>query len=162
VKGSPPHLVFEKEPEKVPDHHVFNENLNLMLLGEKGLGKGYLLKYTSELQNDCKYLYLEKNINLWWFIDLYFNGANKEIKQLLYEVKFGKNHDFELAKGILPLADQSFCLIDGIEKVPRAHLSILEVIDREKLTIASDSLNIELDVKTTIIASADPKNQKLK
>ena len=116
-----------------------------MLLGEKGLGKEYLLKYTSELQNEY----------------MYFTGTNKEVKQLLYEVKFGKNHDFELAKGILPLSDQAFCLIDGLEKVPKAHLSILEVMDREKLTIASDSLNTELDVKTTIIATADPKNQKL-
>lgn len=54
IRGSPPHKVFQDEPEKVPDHHVFNENLHLMLLGEKGIGKSYLLKYTSELENDCK------------------------------------------------------------------------------------------------------------
>jgi DNA replicative helicase MCM subunit Mcm2 (Cdc46/Mcm family) len=77
---------------------------------------------------------------------------------LLYDVKFGKNHDFELKKGVLPLSDQAFCLIDGIEKVNKSHLSILEVMDREKITIVSDSLNCELDVKATIITSADPRN----
>jgi DNA replicative helicase MCM subunit Mcm2 (Cdc46/Mcm family) len=77
-------------------------------------------------------------------------------------VEFSKNHDFELAKGVLPLADQGYCIIDGIEKVPKAHLSIIEVMDREKLTVTSDSLSTELDVKTTIIASADPKHQKIK
>lgn len=89
---------------------------------------------------------------------MYFQGTNKDVKSLLYNVKFGKNHDFELRKGVLPLSDQGFCLIDGIEKVNKAHLSILEVMDREKLTIVSDSLNCELDVKSTIIASADPRN----
>ena len=54
IGGSPPHKVFEQEPEKVPDHHVFSENLHLMLLGEKGIGKSYLLRYTSELSSDCK------------------------------------------------------------------------------------------------------------
>ena len=55
IKGSPPHKVFINEPEKVPDHHVFNENLNLLLLGEKGLFKSYILKYLSELDTNCKF-----------------------------------------------------------------------------------------------------------
>lgn len=56
IGGSPPHKVFEQEPEKVPDHHVFSENIHMILLGEKGIGKSYLLKYTSELETDCKFL----------------------------------------------------------------------------------------------------------
>ena len=95
-------------------------------------------------------------------IDHYFQCTAKNHKDLVYDLKFTKDQNFQLKKGTLALSHQGVCLIDNLELAPKAFTSIASVIDREKLAVQKKAISEEFDVKTTIIASAEPKNLKIK
>lgn len=54
IGGSDLEDVFKNEPECVPDNASFSKNIHLLLLGERGVGKSYLLNYASYFSPNCK------------------------------------------------------------------------------------------------------------
>lgn len=67
-----------------------------------------------------------------------------------------------MKKGVLCLSDQGACMVDSIENMPKAHMAILEVIERQRLSIYANSISAEYLVRSTILATAEPKSRKVK
>lgn len=95
-------------------------------------------------------------------LDYYFEADNKSVPQFLFEAKLNNNKDLEMKKGVLCLSDNGACMIDGIENMPKAHMSILEVMERQRLSIYTNSVSAEYMVRSTIIATGEPKSRKVK
>lgn len=63
--------------------------------------------------------------------------------------------------GLLALSHGGVCCIDCIDKIDQIQGSIIEVIERKKLSVAKKGIFEEFDADCTIIASVEPRGNKL-
>ena len=118
----------------------------MILLGERGTGKSEILKYIESLS--------PKN-NL-------FEGKGADLGRLTCTVVREANTEVMINPGLLPLSHGGVCCIDGMDKIDQIQNPIIEVIERRKLSVAKKGGFEQFDCDTTIVASAEPKGNKLK
>lgn len=63
--------------------------------------------------------------------------------------------------GLLPLSHKGVCCIDCVDKIEQIENCIIEVIERKQLSVAKKGGFDTFVCDTTILASAEPRNNKL-
>ena len=71
------------------------------------------------------------------------------------------NGDVQVNPGLLPLSHKGVCCIDGIDKIENVQTAIIEVIERQKLSVAKKGTFEEFDCDATIIAASEPRSNKI-
>lgn len=71
------------------------------------------------------------------------------------------NGDIQINPGMLPLSHNGVCCIDSLDKIEQVDNVVVEVIERRKLSVAKKGGLDVFDCDTTLIASCEPKNNKL-
>lgn len=69
--------------------------------------------------------------------------------------------EVQVNPGLLPLSHKGVCCIDSVDKIEQIENSIIEVIERKRLSVAKKGGFDDFPCDTTIIASAEPRNNKL-
>lgn len=69
--------------------------------------------------------------------------------------------EVQVNPGLLPLSHKGVCCIDCVDKIEQIENSIIEVIERKRLSVAKKGGFDTFICDTTIIASAEPRNNKL-
>jgi DNA replicative helicase MCM subunit Mcm2 (Cdc46/Mcm family) len=76
-------------------------------------------------------------------------------------IKDNNNGEIQVNPGMLPLSHKGVCCIDCVDKIEQMENAIIEVIERKKLSVAKKGGFDEFECDTTIIASAEPRSNKL-
>lgn len=71
------------------------------------------------------------------------------------------NGDIQINPGMLPLSHKNVCCIDSIEKIDQVENVIVEVIERRSISVAKKGGLDVFECDTTLIASCEPKSNKL-
>ncbi len=124
----------------------FKNNIHLMLLGERGAGKSEILKFIESLSP-------QNNL---------FEGKGADLGRLTCTVVREANTEVMINPGLLPLSHGGVCCIDGMDKIDQIQNPIIEVIERRMLSVAKKGGFEQFECDTTIVASAEPKGNKLK
>ena len=71
------------------------------------------------------------------------------------------NGEIQINPGLLPLSHKGVCCIDCVDKIDQIQGSIIEVIERKKLSVAKKGGFDEFECDTTIVAAIEPRSNKL-
>lgn len=123
----------------------FKSNVHVLLLGERGIGKTELLKYVESLSPNNNY----------------FEGRVADSARLTSRSVKDASGEVQVNPGLLPLSHKGVCCIDGLDKIEQIETSIVEVIERRRLSVAKKGGFDDFPCDTTIIAAAEPRNNKL-
>lgn len=68
----------------------------------------------------------------------------------------------QLKKGIIAESDQGISCIDNINKVEKYEQILMEAMDSKSIIVQTNSLLLKVRTETSIIASAEPKRDKIR
>lgn len=155
-------LAGASAPEKVFGHSsseesplsksFFRENLHLLFLGERGIAKTEMLRYIEKLSPQSRICSQ----------DNYFEGKVADSQRLTSRVIRDHAGEVQVNPGLLPLSHRGVIAIENLEKIDHIQPALVEVIERQKLSVAKKGGFEEFDCDCTIIGSAQPRSNKLK
>ena len=140
VKEAIMYLLFGGVPKNLPDGYI-RGNINILLIGDPGVGKSRLLQYVAEIAPR----------------GLYTTGRGTTAAGLTAAVIREERGGMTLEAGALVLADKGVCAIDEIEKMrPEDRVAIHEAMAQNTISIAKGGIVATLNARTAILAAANP------
>jgi len=128
--------------EKKKGRHRIRGDINVLILGDPGVGKSQFLKYTEKLAPRA----------------VYATGKGATAVGLTASVrKDPMTGQWGLEGGALVLADQGICLIDEFDKMNETdRTSIHEAMEQQSISISKAGIVTTLQARCAVIAAANP------
>ncbi|MEM1722733.1 MAG: minichromosome maintenance protein MCM [Candidatus Jordarchaeales archaeon] len=135
-------LLFGGVPKEMPDKHRIRGDINVLLLGDPGVGKSQILQYVARIAPR----------------GLYTSGRGATAAGLTAAVmKDPDTGTMILEAGALVLADQGVACIDEMDKMrEQDRVALHEAMESGMLSIAKGGIVATLNARTSILAAANP------
>lgn len=146
VKRAIAYALFGGSAKVLADGSKVRGEINVLLVGDPGVAKSQLLKYTAQLAPR----------------GLYTTGKGSTAAGLTAAVvRDSATGGWTLEAGALVLADMGTACIDEFDKMSEDdRRSIHEAMEQQTISIAKAGIVATLNARTTIIAAANPKKGK--
>ncbi|MEM2218701.1 MAG: minichromosome maintenance protein MCM [Candidatus Korarchaeum sp.] len=146
VKRAIAYALFGGSTKVLADGSKVRGEINVLLVGDPGVAKSQLLKYTAQLAPR----------------GLYTTGKGSTAAGLTAAVvRDSATGGWTLEAGALVLADMGVACIDEFDKMSEDdRRSIHEAMEQQTISIAKAGIVATLNARTTIIAAANPKKGK--
>lgn len=146
VKRAIAYALFGGSTKILADGSKVRGEINVLLVGDPGVAKSQLLKYTAQLAPR----------------GLYTTGKGSTAAGLTAAVvRDSATGGWTLEAGALVLADMGVACIDEFDKMSEDdRRSIHEAMEQQTISIAKAGIVATLNARTTIIAAANPKKGK--
>ncbi|MHA1973267.1 MAG: minichromosome maintenance protein MCM [Candidatus Hodarchaeales archaeon] len=143
VKEAIATLLFGGSAKETPDGVKLRGELNILLIGDPGVGKSQLLKFVAHLAPRA----------------LYTSGKGSTAAGLTAAViRDQDTGEITLEAGALVLADQGIAMVDEFDKMrPEDRTAIHEAMEQHTISIAKAGIVATLNARTSILAAANPR-----
>lgn len=134
--------LFSGVPKQSNDNYKIRGDINVLLLGDPGMAKSQLLKYTEGISHRA----------------VFATGQGASAVGLTAMVhKDPATKEWTLEGGALVLADKGVCLIDEFDKMKDTdRVSIHEAMEQQSISISKAGIVTSLQARCAVIAAANP------
>jgi len=142
IKRAIAFALFGGHAKQGKNKHKIRGDINVLIMGDPGVGKSQFLKYTEKLAARA----------------VYATGKGASAVGLTAAVrKDPLTREWTLEGGALVLADRGICLIDEFDKMnDQDRVSIHEAMEQQSISISKAGIVTSLQARCAVIAAANP------
>lgn len=142
IKRAIAFALFAGMEKQNKNKHRVRGDINILILGDPGLGKSQFLKYVEKVA----------------FRAVYATGKGASAVGLTASVRRDPvTREWTLEGGALVLADRGICLIDEFDKMnDQDRTSIHEAMEQQSISISKAGIITTLQARCSVIAAANP------